>query len=103
VQLRSHQIYGEYKHANGSDDIDLHTGNVGISLPTLNEHDPHKILDYFEQPDCTIVLPKKQPAYPQALPSYLVSPISVIDYLAAKDSTFFETPHQAEIMDLGNG
>jgi hypothetical protein len=103
VRLRSHQLHNEFKPANGSGDVDLHTGNVGISLPTLNEHDPRELLDHFEQPECTIVLPTTQPACPQALPSYLVSPISVIDYLIAKDLTLLEAPLQAEIMDLGNG
>ena len=88
---------------NGNGYIDLRTGNVGITLPTLNEHSPREILDYFGQPECTIVLLTVQPVLPQALPPYLVPPISVIDYLANQDSNFMEGPLQAEIMDLGNG
>jgi hypothetical protein len=50
-----------------------------------------------------IVLPITNPAHPEALPPYLVPPISVIDYLIAKDKGFFDGPLHAEIMDLGNG
>lgn|SRR6188768_3460191 len=85
------------------DYLDLHAGNVGITLPTLNEHPPREIFDYFGQPECTIILPTVQPALPQALPPYLVPPISVIDYLKNKDSSFTNALLHAEIMDLGNG
>ncbi|KAJ3513710.1 hypothetical protein NLJ89_g2791 [Agrocybe chaxingu] len=80
----------------------LHAGNVGISLPSLNGHSPREILDYFGQPECTIILPTEPPALPQSLPPYLVPPISVIDYLANNDPAFMERPLQAEILDLGN-
>jgi len=61
------------------------------------------ILDYFGNPGCTIVLPQWQPSHPQALPAYLVPPISIVEYLTHKDPTLHETPLRAEILDLGNG
>ncbi|KIY62911.1 kinase-like protein [Cylindrobasidium torrendii FP15055 ss-10] len=91
-------------HEQGIVHGDLHSGNVGIALPTLNNHSLANLLDHYNQPDATVVLPTKDPENPGALPHYLVSPISVIDYLAEKekDPPFFDMPLQAQIMDLGN-
>ncbi len=83
--------------------LDLHFGNVGVALPTLNDHPIGDILDYFGNPECTIVLPQRHPSHPQALPAYLVPPISIMEYLTRKDPTLHEAPLRAEIMDLGNG
>ena len=49
-----------------------------------------------------IVLPITHPVHPEALPPYLVPPMSVIDYLIGKDKDFSDGPLHAEIMDLGN-
>ncbi|KZT03713.1 kinase-like protein [Laetiporus sulphureus 93-53] len=89
-------------HRHGIVHGDLHSGNVGIALPTLDEHSPYSILDYFGEPECTIVLPTAPQANPEALPPYLVAPILVIDFLASKDPAFADTPLCAVIMDLGN-
>jgi len=43
------------------------------------------------------------PAHPEALPPYLVPPISVVNYLIDNDKNLFDGPLHAEIMDLGNG
>ena len=83
--------------------LDLHFGNVGMALPTLNDYPMGDILDYFGTPECTIVLPLRQPSRPQALPPYIVRPISIMEYLTHKDPTLHEAPLRAEIMDLGNG
>ncbi|KZT03694.1 kinase-like protein [Laetiporus sulphureus 93-53] len=89
-------------HRHGIVHGDLHSGNVGIALPTLDEHSPGSILDYFGNPECTVILPTAPPAHLEALPPYLVPPISVIDYLRSQDPAFADTPLRAVIMDLGN-
>jgi len=83
--------------------LDLHYGNVGVALPTLNDHYIGDILDYFGIPECIIVFPQQHPLRPEALPPYLLSPVSIIDYLTKKDPTFHKAPLRAEILDLGNG
>jgi len=83
--------------------LDLHYGNVGVALPTLNDHYIGDILDYFGIPECIVVFPQQQPLRPEALPPYLLAPISIIDYLTKKDPTFHKAPLRAEILDLGNG
>ncbi|KAG6920138.1 hypothetical protein DXG01_004904 [Tephrocybe rancida] len=90
-------------HRHGIVHGDLHVGNVGVALPTLNDHSPQDILDHFGNPECTIVLPTGQPSHPDALPPYLVPAISIIDYLYENDTSFPESPMQVEIMDLGSG
>ena len=87
---------------NDNGHLDLHAGNVGIALPTLNEHPPSDILNYFGHPHCNIIVPSVEPARPQALPPYLVHSIPVDDYMA-KDPKFMEGLLRAEILDLGNG
>jgi serine/threonine-protein kinase SRPK3 len=83
--------------------VDLHSGNVGVALPTLNDHPIKGILGYFGNPECTIILPQQHPSRPQALPAYLVPPISITEYLTHRDPTFHEAPLRAQILDLGNG
>jgi serine/threonine-protein kinase SRPK3 len=83
--------------------LDLHPRNVGVALPTLSNHPIKDILHYFGNPECIIVLPEKQPSEPQALPAYLVPPISIAEYLTDQDPTFDESSPRGVIMDLGNG
>lgn len=83
--------------------IDVHSGNVGIVLPTLNQHSPDDILKYFGRPQCDIIVPSMELESLQALPPYLVHPISISDYLLDKDTNFMEGSLQAEILDLGSG
>ncbi|KIM47136.1 hypothetical protein M413DRAFT_23398 [Hebeloma cylindrosporum] len=80
----------------------FHFGNVGVGLPTLNDHPIADIFDEVGSPACTIVLPRNQPPTPQTLPAYLVPPISIIDILTMWDPTLHETHLQAEILDLGS-
>ncbi|CAL1714101.1 unnamed protein product [Somion occarium] len=89
-------------HRHGIVQGDLHAGNAGVALPTLNEHSPREILDYFGHPECTIILPTVLPEHPEAFPPYLVPPISISDYMVSKDPVFAKMPLHAEIMDLGN-
>lgn len=83
--------------------LDLHVRNIGVALPTLDNHSIDKILSYFGNPECLMVLPREQPSHPQSLPAYLVPPISVLEYLTHEDPTLHEAPLRVEIMDLGNG
>jgi len=83
--------------------LDLHLGNVGVALPTLNNHPITNILHHFGNPECIIVLPEEQPSDPQALPAYLVPPISIAEYLTDQDPTVDEASLRGVIMDLGNG
>jgi len=83
--------------------IDLHLGNIGVALPTLDDHSIGDIFDYFGSPECTIILPRERPSLPQALPPYLVPPISITEYLTHRDPTLHEARLRAEILDLGNG
>jgi hypothetical protein len=69
----------------------------------LNDHPMRDILDYFGNPGCTIVLPQRRPSHPQALPAYLVPPISIMEYMTPKDPALHEASLRAEIIDLGNG
>ncbi|KAG6813130.1 hypothetical protein H0H92_013754 [Tricholoma furcatifolium] len=90
-------------HRNNVVHGDLHTGNVGIALPTLDNHSPRDVLDHFGNPECTIILPTQQPTHPKALPPYLVSAISLVDYFHENDPSFLKSPPQVKLMDLGSG
>jgi len=83
--------------------LDLHVGNIGVALPTLDNRSIQNILSYSGYPECMIVLPLEQLSHPQALPAYLVPPISVLEYLTEKDPTLQEVSLRGVIMDLGNG
>ena len=74
-----------------------------MALPTLDNFSIQDILSYSGCPECVIVLPLEQPSHPQALPAYLVPPISVLEYLTEKDPTLHEVSLRGVIMDLGNG
>jgi hypothetical protein len=61
--------------------LDLHLGNAGEPFPTLNDHPIRNILNYFGNPEYTIVLPEERPSYLQSFPAYLVPPISISEYM----------------------
>ena len=82
--------------------VDLHSGNLGIGLPTLNQRTPKSLLADFH-PECRTILPTVQPVVPNALPPYLVPPISIIEHLQQTDPTFMEVQPHLVILDLGNG
>lgn len=82
---------------------DLHLGNIGVTLPTLDEYPQRDILDHFGNPECTIVLPTAESSHLQGLPAYLVPPISMGSFLSSNGGPFLEEPMSIEIMDLGNG
>ncbi|EKM59369.1 uncharacterized protein PHACADRAFT_205571 [Phanerochaete carnosa HHB-10118-sp] len=81
---------------------DIHLGNVGIALPTLNDHSSRDIMEYFGNPECTVVLPTTVSQHPDGLPPYLVPPVSFNSFLSRNDLSFREGLLKVEIMDLGN-
>ncbi|EKM57592.1 uncharacterized protein PHACADRAFT_170828 [Phanerochaete carnosa HHB-10118-sp] len=89
-------------HRHGIAHGDIHSSNIGIALPSLDDHPSRDILDYFGNPECTIVLPTRPHSNPDSLPPYLVRPISILDYLLRNDSSFAETPFRAQVADFGN-
>lgn len=88
-------------HRHGIVHGDLHVGNVGVTLPALQSHSVRDLLDYFGHPECTIVHPIQPPSRPEALPPYLIQPISLMDFISDQDPSFPEKPLQIVIMDLG--
>ena len=69
----------------------------------MNDLSIRDVFDDVGSPECTIILPREWPSLPQALPPYLVPPISITEYLTRRDPTLHETRLRAEILDLGNG
>ncbi|GJE84423.1 kinase-like protein [Phanerochaete sordida] len=91
-----------FLHRHGVVHGDLHLGNIGVTLPTLDEYPQRDILDHFGNPECTIVLPTAESSHLQGLPAYLVPPISMGSFLSSNGGPFLEKPMTIEIMDLGN-
>ena len=83
--------------------LDIHLGNVGIALPTLNDYPVEDIVIHFGNPECSIVLTLEKSERSKAFPAYLVTPIPIMEYLTRKDPAFHEASLRAEIMDFGNG
>ena len=75
----------------------LHLGNVGIALPTLNDYPVKKILVHFGSPECTVVLPLEL-SHPNSFPTYFV-PISIT--WPKKTPLFMK--HLCQDMDFGSG
>ena len=82
---------------------DLHADNIGVSLPRLDEHAERNILDYFQEPYTTLVVPRKPHPQPESLPPYLIAKIAFGEYYKNREPSFNMSPIRAEIMDLGNG
>ncbi|KAF8965093.1 kinase-like domain-containing protein [Flammula alnicola] len=89
-----------FLHSRGVVHGDLHTGNIGICLPTLDEHSEDDILDYFGHPEIHLVLPRQPHAQPESLPLYQVPSIELGYYYKQKDASFTQSPLCVEIMDL---
>ena len=83
--------------------INVHSGNVGIVLPTVNHHS-QMISCNTSALQCDIIVPSTElPESVQALPPYLVHYISTTDYILEKDTNFVEGPLQTQLLDPGNG
>ena len=88
-------------HGNGWA-TDLHMGNIGVSMPQLDEITEEDLIARFSPPECTIVLPRRTPARPESLPFYLVPPIPISEILLRKDMKPATELH-IELLDLGSG
>ncbi|EPT02379.1 hypothetical protein FOMPIDRAFT_1022938 [Fomitopsis schrenkii] len=92
-----------FLHRHGITHGDIHAGNIGVCLPTLEGHSEDDILDYFGPPEISPILPRQPLPRPlDTLPPYLTPPIALAYYLKERDPSFVVSPLQIEIMDLGN-
>ena len=84
--------------------VDLHFGNLGCSLPGLNERTESDVLEHFGNPECVTPILAVNPVDQTAsLPPYLIPAISMADYLAkATPPLSFETELPLlKILDFG--
>ncbi|KAH9919043.1 kinase-like domain-containing protein [Fomitopsis serialis] len=92
-----------FLHSHGITHGDIHAGNIGVCLPTLDGHSEDDILDYFGPPEISPILPRQPLPRPlDTLPPYLTPPIALAYYLKERNPSFVLSPLQIEIMDLGN-
>jgi serine/threonine-protein kinase SRPK3 len=73
-------------------------GNIGVSMPQLDEMTEKDLINHFGPPECTIVLPRQTPTRPESLPSYLVPPTHISELLLKPAVEL-----HIELLDLGNG
>lgn len=92
-----------FLHARGVVHGDLHLGNVGVSLPTLQTHSMRALVNYEGQPDVTVMLSLGHAERPEGLPPYLVQPLALAEFLSLRDPEFMDSAWNVKIMDLGNG
>ena len=85
--------------------VDLHIGNLGCSLPGLNERTELDFMAHFQNPECVPILAVNPMDQTASLPSYLVVALSTADYLAqARPPLPIEVdPPSLKILDFGNG
>ena len=84
--------------------VDLHFGNLGCSLPGLNERTELDLLGHFGNPDCVTPILAVDPVdQTVSLPPYLVPAISMAEYLVkSKPPLSFETELPLlKILDFG--
>jgi hypothetical protein len=62
--------------------VDLHLDNFGCTLPGLNEHSEWDVMAHFGNPDCVPILAVNPMNQTASIPPYIVSAISMADYLA---------------------
>jgi len=86
--------------------VDLHLGNLGCTLPSLDEHTEEDLIAHFGSPECTVVLTADPMDQTTSLPPYLVTSISMADYMVnAKSSlpSIEVEPPSLKILDFGSG
>jgi hypothetical protein len=85
--------------------VDLHIDNFGCSLPGLDELGDSDLIDHFGDPDCVPILAVNPMDQTSALPPYIVSAISMADYLAkATPPLPIEArPPSLKLLDFGSG
>ncbi|KAE9405998.1 kinase-like protein, partial [Gymnopus androsaceus JB14] len=91
-----------FLHQNGVIHGDLHAGNIGVSLPMLEEHFEFDLLEDF-QPEPHVVLHRKPHSSPKSLPKYLLPPIDLAEYFTSRARASLQMASvSAQIMDLGS-
>lgn len=85
--------------------VDLHLDNFGCTLPGLNEHSEEDLMAHFPPPECTVVLTVDPMDQTTSLPPYLVTAISMADYMvnAVPSLPSIEVVPHLKILDFGNG
>ncbi|KAK7441002.1 hypothetical protein VKT23_016783 [Stygiomarasmius scandens] len=91
-----------FLHNHGVTHGDIHTGNIGIRLPTLEKHSEDDILNYFGPPEISPILTRQPLPQADALPPYLTPSIPLACYFKERDALFAESSLQVEIIDLGS-
>ncbi|EDR15940.1 uncharacterized protein LACBIDRAFT_321041 [Laccaria bicolor S238N-H82] len=86
-----------FLHRHGVVHGDLHMGNIGVSMPQLDDIIEEDLIDRFDPPECTIVFPRQTPARPESLPPYLVPPTHISELLLKPTAEL-----HIELLDLGN-
>jgi hypothetical protein len=84
--------------------VDLHIGNLGCTLPGLSERSVRDVLEHFSEPECTVVLPINPGKQTASLPPYLVTAMSMADYMVNADPPLpgIGVP-SLKILDFGSG
>lgn len=72
-------------------------GNIGVSMPQLDDIIEEDLIDRFDPPECTIVFPRQTPASPKSLPPYIVPPTDISELLPKPPAEL-----HVELLDLGN-
>ncbi|EDR15321.1 uncharacterized protein LACBIDRAFT_301445 [Laccaria bicolor S238N-H82] len=86
-----------FLHRHGVVHGDLHMGNIGVSMPQLDEITEEDLIDRCDPPNCTIVFPCQTPASPKSLPPYLVPPTDIAFHLLKPPAAL-----HIELLDLGS-
>jgi len=85
--------------------VDLHLGNICCTLPGLNEHTEEDLIAHFVPPECTVVLTEDPMDQTTSLPPYLVTSISMADYMVNAIPPLHSIevePPSLKILDFGN-
>ncbi|RDL40057.1 Uncharacterized protein BP5553_00036 [Venustampulla echinocandica] len=90
-----------YLHEQGVAHGDLHSGNIAVSLPQLNDCLEQDIMDNA-CPEYVPVIARNPMHQTDSLPAYLVSAFNMIYYFAEEDLPIITEDSCVKIMDFGN-
>ena len=82
---------------------DFHYGNLGFSVPQLQDVSEKAIMNHFEDVEITPVITCDPETATDSLPPYLVARISIMDFLL--DTKAMSSPSESlelKIIDFGN-